>query len=143
VVAINTAVIFGAQNIGFSIPINWAKGDLDDIHKHGRIIKPYIGLMYMMLSKESKKKYDFPVDHGALVMRDHLAGSVAVVAKSPADKAGLKENDIITQVNDKKLSEDHDLTDVLQTYKVGDTVELTVLRHDKTEKVKLTLEERP
>lgn len=143
VVAINTAVIFGAQNIGFSIPINWAKSDLDDIAKHGRIIKPYIGLMYVMLSKDAKKKNGLPLDHGALVMRDHLPNSVAVIPNSPADKAGLKENDIITEVNETKLTDDHDLTDVLQQYKVGDSVALAVLRNQKLIKIELKLEERP
>jgi len=142
VVAINTAVIFGAQNIGFSIPINWAKHDLKDIVEHGRIIKPYIGLMYVMLSKEAQKKYNLLIDHGALVMRDHLPHSVAVVPGSPAEKAGIKENDIIIAVNQTNLTEDTDLTDMLQQHTVGDTIELTLVRNKKEHKVKLVLEER-
>jgi serine protease Do len=141
-IAINTAVIFGAQNIGFSIPINLAKQDLSDILKHGRIIKPYIGLMYTMLSKEAKEKYGLPVDHGALVMRDHLPHSVAVVEGSPAAKAGVKENDIIVAINGKELKDDMDLSDVLQSYQVGDEVELSVLRDKKQQPMKLKLEER-
>jgi serine protease Do len=141
-IAINTAVIFGAQNIGFSIPIDWAKHDLKDIVEHGRIIKPYIGLMYVMLSKEAQKKYNLPVDHGALVMRDHLPNSIAVVPGSPAEKAGIKENDIILTVSDIDLTEDKDLTDILQKHDVGDTIELKLLRDKKEQSVKLTLEER-
>ncbi len=141
-IAINTAVIFGAQNIGFSIPINLAKNDIDDILKHGRIIKPYIGLMYTMLTKEAKEKYSLPVDHGALVMRDHLPDSTAVVHNSPADKAGVKENDIITAINGKEIADEMDLSDMLQTHKVGEKVELTVLRKDSYHKLHLTLEER-
>ena len=141
-IAINTAVIFGAQNIGFSIPIDWAKQDLDDIAEHGRIIKPYLGLMYVMLNKEAQVKYTLPVDHGALVMRDHLPHSVAVVEGSPADKAGLKENDIVIEVAGKKIGETEDLSDLLQEHKVGDTVELTVLRKDKEHNLSVTLEER-
>ncbi|MBX4211240.1 MAG: trypsin-like peptidase domain-containing protein [Candidatus Yanofskybacteria bacterium] len=142
VIAINTAVIFGAQNIGFSIPINWAKQDLSDILEHGRIVKPYLGLMYVMLSKEAKDKYGLPVDHGALVMRDHLPDSVAVMPHSPADKAGIKENDIITELNGLQFTETKDLTDALQEFKVGEEVELTILRHDQEKKLKLKLEER-
>src|SRR3990167_3003211 len=66
VVGINTAIIYGAQNIGFSIPINWAKQDLEDIIKHGRIIKPFIGLQYVMLNKELQKKSSLPTDFGVL-----------------------------------------------------------------------------
>ena len=51
VIGINTAIIFGAQNIGFALPINWAKKDMEDILKHGKIERPYLGLRYMMLNK--------------------------------------------------------------------------------------------
>jgi serine protease Do len=141
-VAINTAVIFGAQNIGFSLPINWAKDDLEDILAHGRIIKPYIGLMYLSLNKAMQKMYGLSVDYGAMVIRDHRPGSVAVVHNSPADKAGIRENDIITHINGTKLTEKEDLTDILQKCDVGDTVELEVLRKDKQHKLKVELEER-
>ena len=56
IIGINTAIIAGAQNIGFSIPINWAKQDLEDIIKYGRIVKPFIGLQYIMLNKNLKKQ---------------------------------------------------------------------------------------
>lgn len=142
VVGINTAIIYGAQNIGFSIPINWAKQDLEDIIKHGRIIKPFIGLQYVMLNKELKEKYDLPIDHGAMVIRDHTPGSVAIVKNSPAEKAGVKENDIITELNGEKLTEQSDFSDVLQKCKVGDDIELAVIRGDKKSKLTATLEER-
>lgn len=141
-VGINTAIIYGAQNIGFSIPINWAKEDLEDIIKHGRIIKPFIGLQYVMLNKKLQETYSLPVDYGALVVRDHIPGSVAVVDGSPADKAGVKENDIITELNEEKLMEKMDLRDVLQKFDVGEEVRLTILRKDKEVKTKVKLEER-
>ena len=142
VVGINTAIIFGAQNIGFSIPINWAKQDLEDIIKHGRIIKPFIGLQYVMLGKELKEKYKLPVDYGALVVRDHVPGSVAVVPESPAAKAGIIENDIITALNGDKLTESKDLQDMIQHCAVGDEIELTVLRKNETLNLKTKLVER-
>lgn len=142
VVAINTAVIFGAQNIGFSIPIDWAKTDLKDIIEHGRIMKPYLGLMYVMLNKDFQKKYSLPVDRGALVIRDHMPDSVAVVPGSPAQKAGIKENDIITHIHGRQLGPDSDLTDTLQQYHIGDQIDLTILRGKETMPVVVTLEER-
>lgn len=142
VIGINTAIIYGAQNIGFSIPINWAKQDLEDIIKHGRIIKPFIGLQYVMLNKELRDKYSLPVDYGALVVRDHIPHSVAVVPNSPADKAGIKENDIITALNNDQLTENKDLQDIIQKCSVGDNIELTVLRKDKTLNLKTKLVER-
>ncbi len=142
VIGINTAIIYGAQNIGFSLPINWAKADLEDIIKHGRIIRPYIGLRYVMLNKELKDKYSLSVDYGALVVKDHIPGTQAVIAGSPAHKAGIKENDIVLEINGAKLTEKYELADVIQNLKVGDQCEMTFMRGDKTMKVKTVLEER-
>jgi serine protease Do len=142
VVGINTAVIFGAQNIGFALPINWAKSDLQDIIEHGRIIKPYLGLMYVMLTPELAKRYSLAADHGAMVIRDHRPDAQAVLAGSPAEKAGLKEHDIIVQLDDTKLKAGDDLTDMLQKHKVGDTVNVTFLRDGTEHSCHLTLEER-
>lgn len=142
VVGINTAIIFGAQNIGFAIPINWAKQDLEDIIKHGRIIKPYLGLLYYMLNKKVQKQYSLPIDHGALVVKDHRPNSMAVVPGSPADKAGLKENDIVVELNGEQITEDKDLSDMLQKCPVGSEIELTVMRKDQELKLKAVLEER-
>lgn len=143
VVGINTAVIFGAQNIGFAIPIQWARNDLNDLIKYGRIIRPYIGLRYVMLNKEIQKKYSLPVDYGALILKDyHFPNNHAVVKGSPADKAGIKEHDIILELNGQKLDEKKDLADLVQLLNAGDEIELSYMRKDKTHKAKTTLEER-
>lgn len=142
VVGINTAIIFGAQNIGFALPINWAKADLEDIIKHGRIIRPFIGLRYVMLNKDLQTKYSLPVDFGALVIKDHVPGTQAVVHGSPADKAGIKENDIVLEINGTKLTEKTELADIIQAAKVGDQLEMMVMRKDQTMKLTTTLEER-
>lgn len=142
VVGINTAVIFGAQNIGFALPIDWAKGDLKDIVEHGRIIKPYLGLMYVMLTPELAKRYGLPREYGAMVIRDHRPDAQAVLAGSPAAKAGLKEHDIITTLDEKEIEKDQDLMDLLQHHKVGDSVALRYLRDTKEHACHVTLEER-
>jgi len=141
-VGINTAIIFGAQNIGFAIPINWAKQDLEDIKNHGRIIKPFLGLLCLPLNKKFQNQYHLVRDKGALVVRDHRPNSIAVVPGSPADRAGIKENDIITHVNGEEIPEDTDLIELLKKLKVGDEIELTILRASQELKVKTILEER-
>jgi len=142
VIGINTAIIFGAQNIGFALPINWAKRDTEDILKYGKIERPYLGLRYMMLNKKLKEQYELSSDCGALVISDHLPNSHAVVPSSPADKAGIKENDLITEVNGKKIGEKEELADLIQEFKINDEVELTLLRNgNETFKIKVKLEE--
>ena len=141
-IGINTAIIFGAQNIGFAIPINWAKQDLDDIAKFGRIIKPFLGILCLPLNKKFQNQYHLARDKGALVVRDHRPNSVAVVVGSPADRAGIKENDIITHVNGEEIPEDTDLIEILKKLKVNDEIELTILRAGEELKVKTVLEER-
>lgn len=142
-IGINTAIIYGAQNIGFAIPINWAKQDLEDIIRYGRIVKPFLGLMYYMLNRKVQNQYSLSRDRGALIIRNaHQPNSVAVIAGSPADRAGIKENDIITHLNGQELTEDSDLSEELQKYQVGQEVEFTLLRQGQEIKIKTTLEER-
>lgn len=142
VIGINTAIIFGAQNIGFALPINWAKTDLEELDKFGRIIRPYIGLRYIMLNKELQEKYALPVDYGALVIKDHLPGSQAVVKDSPADKGGIKENDIVLEINGIQLTEKRELADIVETAQVGDKITLYVMRGDQKLTTQVQLEER-
>ncbi len=142
VIGINTAIIFGAQNIGFALPINWAKTDLDDLIRTGRIIRPYIGLRYITLTKDMQERYALPVDYGALVLKDHVPGSQAVMPGSPADKAGVKENDIILEINGTKLTEKVELADVVEQCEVGDHITLVIQRDGKAINATTTLQER-
>jgi serine protease Do len=140
-VGINAAIVFGAQNIGFAIPINAARRDLDDIKKYGRIRRPLLGIRYMMVDDNLKEKMKLPVNYGALIIGEsqHDRG---VIPGSPAEKAGVREKDIILEFNSKKLDVDHPVQDFLENMNVGDKVELLVLRKNKQLKVKLALVER-
>ena len=68
----------------------------------------------MMLNKKLKEQYKLGAEAGALVVTDHLPNSVAVMKDSPADKAGIKENDLIVGVNGKNLGEKDELADLIQ-----------------------------
>ena len=142
VIGINTAVIFGAQNIGFSIPINWAKKDLEDIIKFGRIVKPFIGIMYVPVDEKIKETYKLGSDYGVLVIRGHIPGDAAIVENSPAAKADIKENDLILEVDGEKLGPKKDLMDIVQSHKVGDKLNLKVLRDGREFEAELVLAER-
>jgi len=141
VIGINTAIVSNAQNIGFAIPINQAKRAIESVKKTGTIKSPYLGVRYIMINEEIAKKQNLTVNYGALV-RGSEEGP-AVIVGSPAEKAGLQAEDIILEVDGEKLNEGKVLGSVIQKYNIGDTITLTVLRANKTFKVKVTLEERP
>jgi len=141
VIGINTAMVMGAQNIGFAIPINYAKKDLEEVMKYGKIKKPFLGVRYFILNEEIAKINKLPVNYGALIVRESL-GESAVLKGSAADKAGLKEYDIILEMDGKKISEEAPLADILQQHKIGDEILLKILREEKEINLKVKLEEK-
>lgn len=141
VIGINTAVADSAQSIGFAIPINSVKKAIDSIKKTGNIIRPMIGVRYLPITKEIAQLNDLQVDYGAWVLAGSSRGEVAVVPGSVADKAGIVENDIITKIDGQKISENNSLSKILQSYNVGDEVQLTILHKGEEKTLKLKLEE--
>ena len=140
-IGINTAMVMGAQNIGFAIPINYGRRILEEVKKYGKIRRPFLGVRYVVLNKEISQANKLPVDFGALIVRESL-GEPSVVKGSAAEKAGLKEYDIILELNDKKITEENPLADVLSQSKIGDEVSLKVLREGKEINLKVKLEEK-
>jgi serine protease Do len=137
-IGINVAVVFGAENIGFAIPINSAKRVLSDLKKYGRIRRPFLGIRYLTVDSNLKEKLKLPVDYGALIVSEKHG----VVSKSPADLAGIKEKDILLEVNGEKITTDKPMQDFLENLAVGETIKLQILRDGKKMEVKMTLAER-
>ncbi len=141
VIGINTATVKGAENIGFSIPINYAKKDLAEVKKYGRILVPFLGIKYLLISKEIAESNKLPVDFGALVVREML-GEPAVIKGSAAEKAGIKEFDIILELNGEKITIENPLSVILKKYKIGEEVEIKILRDKKEVTLKVKLGEK-
>ena len=141
VIGVNTAVVMGAQSIGFAIPINYVKQDLEEVKKYGKITRPFIGIKYILLNKEMANKNKLPVEEGALIIRENL-GESAIIKRSAAEKAGLKEFDIITECQGEKITEKNPLSHILQKLKIGNQAELKVIRDKKGLKIKIKLEEK-
>jgi S1-C subfamily serine protease len=131
----------GAQSIGFAIPINYVKQDLEEIKTYGKLTRPFLGIKYILLNKEMAQKNKLPVENGALVIRENL-GESAIIKGSSADKAGLKEFDIILECEGEPVAEQNPVSHILEKHKVGDQVILKVLRDKKEIKVKVKLQER-
>lgn len=139
VVGINTAVASGAQGIGFAIPINSAKADIDSIKSTGAIVRPYLGVRYVEITPDVAKANNLSVNYGALIQGSGFT-SPAIVSGSPAEKAGLKTGDIILEVNGTKIDQSNSLLTLIQQHKVGDTITLKIMSGSATKDVKVTLE---
>lgn len=142
VIGVNTAVSSDGQSLGFAIPVNAVKRAIESVQKSGRIVRPWLGVRYFMIDAESAERDRLPVEYGALISRGASPRDPAIVPGSPADKAGLKENDIIVEVDGKKLGKDRSLASALGVFTAGDTVQLKVLRDGKEHQMQLTLDER-
>jgi serine protease Do len=143
VIGVNTAMAIGAENIGFAIPINVAKNNIETMIKTGKIVYPYLGVRYVLIDKTIQQENKLSVDYGALIVRGDTQTQLAVMPGSPADKAGLLENDIILEFNGKKIDETYTLSKAVFNQKVGNQITLKVLSKGKTKTVKINLEEMP
>lgn len=133
VIGVNTAVAAGGQNIGFALPINTIKDSIKNFNETGQFSRPYLGISYRIIGRDLSIINEIP--EGAYVQR--------VVNDSAADKAGIKRGDIITKIDDQKIDEDNDVAAVIARKKVGDSITVTLVRQEKEEELKLTLQEAP
>lgn len=141
VIGVNTAVSLRGENIGFALPINEAKRIIESVKKFGRIIRPFLGVRYILLNEKISQANDLPVDYGALLVGGATEDEPAVVPDSPAERAGLKENDIILEVDGQRVDQAHSLARLLARHKPGDEVKLKILRDKRELELSAVLEE--
>ncbi len=133
VIGINTAVAGSGQNIGFALPISILKESMDNFNRTGQFQRPYLGVSYKMISKEVALLNN--VAKGAYIQ--------AVVADSPAQKAGILSGDIITKFDGKAVDETNELSKLVGVKKVGDKIKITVWRDNREKELIVTLGEAP
>ncbi|MCX6764859.1 MAG: trypsin-like peptidase domain-containing protein [Candidatus Nealsonbacteria bacterium] len=143
VIGINTATVLDAQNISFSIPVNKAKRDIEQVKSSGKIVYPFIGVYYTLITKELKEKYNLPFDYGAWIGRDKTGKETkeVVLAGSPAEKAGLKKDDIILELNNEKITTENSLAEIILKYNPGDKVTLKISRDNQEKNIDIVLGE--
>jgi serine protease Do len=139
VIGINTAILAGGsggnQGIGFAIPINMAKYVMDEILKHGKVVRGYIGVGIQEVTPDLAKAFHVQSEKGALV------GNVD--PDSPGAKAGLQRGDVIIELNGQSVNGPNDLRLKVATMTPGTTVHLKVIRNGESRDVSLTLGEAP
>lgn len=133
VVGVNVAVGRGVENIGFSIPVNTLKPILESFLKEGKIIRPFIGVSYTIISEDLANIRRLP--EGAFVS--------LVVPDSPADKVGIERGDIIVKIDDEEITTENTLAKVISRHKVGDKVELTIDRGGEKVIIEVEFEDAP
>jgi len=140
IIAINTAIgnYSGSgtwQGVGFAIPINTARFSMESILKKGRVVRGYLGIEARELTPELAEQEGIPGAQGVQV------GGVA--STSPAEKAGLKAGDVITELDGKPIRSLQELLRAIAAIEVGRTVEIGFLRQGEPQKAKVTIEEQP
>lgn len=130
VIGINTAIIKNAQGLGFAIPINSARDIAEQLIASGKVEHPFLGIQMTSITPEiqnqlkSQYNFDVPTDQGVLI--------VSIVPNSPAAKAGLKLGDIVTTIQEQQVNLPQDVQKIVEKTEVGDTVNLELIRQNKT-----------
>jgi len=135
VVGINTAIIAGGQGIGFAIPIDLANNVIEQLKTNGEVTRGWLGITIQDLKGDLAEYYNLKDQRGVLV--------ADVIPGDPADKAGIKPNDIIIDLNGKKVTTGHELTVMAAKLTVGDKASLTVLRDGKQKNFNVEVGKRP
>lgn len=133
VIGVNTAVSASGQNIGFAIPINVIKESLNNFNQTGKFERAYLGVSYRTVTKDIVEINDLP--EGAYVEQ--------VIENSPAAQAGIQERDVIVEIAGQKLTEERPLATIIASKKVGDTVEIKLIRGNEDITVEATLVSAP
>lgn len=143
VIGVNVAVVLGSENIGFSLPVDLVSEVIESVKETGRIVRPYIGVRYILITPLIKERNRLSVDYGALVLRGETAEDLAVAPGSPADKADIEGGDIILEVDEVKIAGKNSLASAIKKKRVGDSVKLKILHKGEEKEVTIILEELP
>ncbi len=143
VIGVNVAVAGNGENIGFALPASSVASAYESVKKHGEIIRPFIGVRYVQLDETIARRNNVDRNYGVLVVRGSSQEELAVVPGSPADKAGIVENDIILEIENKKLNGAQSFASMIRDYAVGDTITLKVLHDGEEKEVVVKLEKAP
>jgi serine protease Do len=129
VIGINTAIIRNAQGLGFAIPINSARDIAEQLIANGKVEHPFLGIQMTSITPEIKAQlksqynFDISTDKGVLVLN--------VLPNSPAAKAGLKQGDVISTIEEQEVSLPQDVQKIVEKSKVGATVKLALVRQNQ------------
>lgn len=134
VIGVNVAVSQNGQSIGFALPINLIKASVNNFRNTGEFDRPYLGVAYKVVSKEAAKVNKIPVGNYIQIVAEN----------SPAEKAGIKVGDVVTEIDGKKIIDDGviSIAKVISQKKIGDEVKIKYVRDGKETEIKVILEKK-
>jgi S1-C subfamily serine protease len=141
VIGVNTAIIQGAQGIGFAIPIDTAKRIADQLITKGRVDHPFLGVQMVPLTPEIKQRLNNSRNSNVQVEADQGVLIVQVVQGSPADQAGLRPGDVIQSINNQPVTKAEQVQQQVETSGVGGQLPLKIQRGGET--LALTVQPAP
>ncbi len=134
VVGINTAIVPGAEGLGFAIPSNTVKQVAEQLIQYGGVRRPYLGIEWVAITPRIASAYNLPVEFGAYIQD--------VQPRSPADAGGLLRGDIITAIEDQVIDEENSLVNVLMRFDPGQRVQIALIREGNEVTTSVTLGSR-
>mgnify|MGYP001582583369 FL=1 len=135
VIGINTAIIQGAQSIGFSISVALVQPTVRDLIDHGKIDRAYLGVGTVDVTPSIARNFDLPVDAGI---------AVTVVGRgTPAEDAGLRQNDVIVKIDGQGVANNGSLLAILAKRRGGDIVPVEFYRGSERRTIDVKLDSRP
>jgi len=135
IIAINTAKIPYAHGIGFAVPVNTAKTILQELIQYGKVNRPWLGVSTIKITSRIASYYRLPTNEGALVVK--------VEEYSPAADAGIRQGDIIEEIDEKRIEEITELSARIKKKKVNEKTLLSVNRYGRRFDISVTLENQP
>lgn len=132
VIGVNTAIIGGAQGLGFAIPIATAQRIANELIANGRVEHPYMGIQMRTLSPELRDALNSDARSGVRVAADRGIIVLGVMRDSPAAAAGLRPGDVITTINGQSISEADAVQQLVEQSEVGQTFQVGVNRAGQT-----------
>ena len=143
VIGMNTAIISGAQGLGFAIPINTVQGIAQQLISKGKVEHPYLGVQMVTLTPEVKQQLEIESDGRIRVAADRGILLIRVVNGSPAAQAGLRAGDIVQSINNQPVTTTEEVQRLVERSTVGSQLQIQVQRNQQSTQVAVRLEPLP
>lgn len=131
VIGVNTAILQGAQGLGFAIPINTVQQIAAELVANGKVEHPFLGIQMLTLTPELKNELNSDPNSGIIINQDQGVLIMRVVPNSPAENAGLRAGDVIEKVNGETVKASEQVQQAVNRERVGSQLNLELSRNGK------------